>query len=208
MDYWNKVLRGAWDKTRHPLGWDRKKFAVALLAIGALIASGLHFGWLAMFESAASIFWAAFPPAFAAAVLFIWGIIETQASMYRELAIDFDGLNAALKKGQASSVNYEAWKHVPEMSLKDASFLWCNKVPAISMPSDVTQWYNALSGAIKTGALKFVADYGGTSPNPSLRQAQYHYQKQNPNLNTTVSRQALKDFAAANDHDPIFLRDL
>ena len=84
-NYWGRVLAGAWDKTWKPLDWNRKKFGVALLAVGTIIVAGLHFGLAAMITSAAGALWIAAPAAFAATILFAWGVVETQAKLYKEL---------------------------------------------------------------------------------------------------------------------------
>jgi hypothetical protein len=86
MAYWQQVISGAWGKTKNPILWDRKKFAVAQVALGIVFLAGLEFGLAALIGTAAGVFWLAFPPVFAAAVLFLWGIIETQAELYASLA--------------------------------------------------------------------------------------------------------------------------
>ncbi len=86
MSYWQQVISGAWGKTKNPVLWDRKKFAVAQVALGIVFLAGLELGLEALVGTPAGIFWLVLPPAFAAAVLFLWGIIETQAEMYASLA--------------------------------------------------------------------------------------------------------------------------
>ena len=86
MGYWQQVISGAWAKTKNPVLWDRKKFAVAQVALGIVFLAGLELGLEALIGTAAGLFWLAFPPAFAAAALFLWGIIETQAELYASLA--------------------------------------------------------------------------------------------------------------------------
>lgn len=50
--YWRRVFAGAWDRTYKPLGWDAKKAGVVLVAIGTIIAAGVHLGLAATFASA------------------------------------------------------------------------------------------------------------------------------------------------------------
>jgi hypothetical protein len=202
------VLWGAWEKTRNPLGWDRKKVGIALISVGTVITTGLQFGWLAMIQSGAGIFWLAFPPAFAAVILFVWGMIETQAKLYAELAqttsVKIAGLETEISAFKHPPPDYEAWRHKNLIDLRTAAFLWCDEAPGMSMSKKVTQWYHALSGAIQEGKLDFVPQLAGAS----MREHQIRVQKDNPNLNTLVTRDRLRDFAKANGYDPIFLREV
>ena len=51
-EYWRKVLSGAWDRTYNPLGWNAKKVAVVLIAVGTIVAADVRLGLAAMITSA------------------------------------------------------------------------------------------------------------------------------------------------------------
>ena len=83
-EYWRKVLSGAWDRTYNPLGWNAKKVAVVLIAVGTIVAADVHLGLAAMITSAVGYLWIAVPVAFAAIIL-VWGFLQTTASLYADL---------------------------------------------------------------------------------------------------------------------------
>jgi hypothetical protein len=97
MSYWQEVISGAWDKTYLPLGWDRKKIALSLVSACGVTILGLHFGWDAMTASAIPLLWTISPIILAAVILFVWGIVETQAGLYAKLASDYRAEVAELK---------------------------------------------------------------------------------------------------------------
>ena len=84
-EYWRKVLSGAWDRTYNPLGWNAKKVAVVLIAVGTIVAADVHLGLAAMITSAVGYLWIAVPVAFAAIILFVWGFLQTTASLCADL---------------------------------------------------------------------------------------------------------------------------
>jgi hypothetical protein len=101
--------------------------------------------------------------------------------------------------------DYAAWRHVDELNLRDAAFLWCDVPPSPQpMPSNVSAWYSALASAVTKGDLDFVPQY---RDRPQDRRLQRDNQKRNPDLSTIVKRTALQAFAKRNGHDPKFLRD-
>jgi hypothetical protein len=206
--YWRKVLSGAWDKTYKPLLWNREQVAVVLVAVGAIVAAGVHLGLAAMFASAVGYLWIAAPAVFAAIVLFVWGFVQTTAELYEELSTTsqtkISELEAALARHQQPPPDYEAWRHVDRLTLREAAFLWCDLSPGPSMPPKVQAWFNAFSSAIQRGELPFEHQ-----PRPhSHAETERQLEKRNPTLNTVVMRTALKRFAKANDHRPTFLRDV
>jgi len=204
-EYWRKVLSGAWDRTYNPLGWNAKKVAVVLIAVGTIVAADVHLGLAAMITSAVGYLWIAVPVAFAAIILFVWGFLQTTASLYADLGntsrTTISELEAALAQYQKPAPDYEAWRHVDRLTLREAAFLWCDLSPGPSMPPNVQAWLNALSAAIQRGELPFEHQphaFGHT---------ERQLEKKGPTLITVVMRTALQRFARANNHHPIFLRD-
>ena len=206
--YWRKVLSGAWDKTCRPLDWNAEKAAVVLVAVGTIILAGVHLGPGAMFASAIGYLWILAPIAFAALVLFIWGCLQTTAELYTELntttRTTIAELEAALAGYQKPPPDYEAWRHVDRLTLREAAFLWCDLSPGPSIPPNVHAWFNAFSSAIQRGELPFEYQPRAYVHAETERQSE----KRNPTLNTVVARTALQRFAKANDHHPIFLRNV
>ena len=208
MGYWHKILSGAWDKTYLPLGWDRKKIALAVVSLCSVLVVGLHFGLAAMTASAIPIFWTVSPVIFAALILFVWGIIETQAKLYAELSTSTSAkvseLEAVVARYKEPPPDYEAWRRVKEMTLHKAAFLWCDMVPRVSVPSKVQAWMHALESAVKTGDLEFSADYR----NKVLTSESFLKQKMEAWSETKVTREQLQAYAnKQGDQVPIFLRD-
>jgi hypothetical protein len=99
--------------------------------------------------------------------------------------------------------NYEAWRHVEQLTLRKAAFLWCDREPGISMTKDVVAWLEALTAAVKKGELNFNAKYSGYRHESEEKKMQ----KINPVSDTVTTRAYLKVFAAMHGYDPIFLRD-
>jgi len=206
-EYRQKVIAKAWQQTKTSFGWNGKTAAVVLTALGTIAVAGLRGDLSAMNTSAVGYFWIAFAPALAGTVLFIWNVIETQATLYgalRESASSrIQELEAEIERHKKPPPDYEAWKHAEKIDLRTAAFLWCDEAPKLKMSPKVTQWYNALVGAIQKGELEFVPkvtrDYA--------RDAEIASQKRNPNLHTEVTRAQLRVFAKRHGYDPKFLRD-
>jgi hypothetical protein len=110
-----------------------------------------------MITSAVGYLWIAVPVAFAAIILFVWGFLQTTASLYADLGntsrTTISELEAALAQYQKPAPDYEAWRHVDRLTLREAAFLWCDLSPGPSMPPNVQAWFNALSSAIQRGEL-------------------------------------------------------
>ena len=135
--------------------------------------------------------------------------ISVPASLYNELSKEYGERIAALELALANlrqlPLDYAAWRHVDRLSLRDAAFLWCELSPASqAMPSNVNAWFNALAAAIAKDELDFEPQY---RESPPARERQREYQKRNPQLDTIVTRKALKAFANIHGYDPKFLRD-
>ena len=207
MGYWHKILSGAWDKTYLPLGWDRKKIALGLVSLCGVVVVGVHFGWEAMTASASPLLWTISPVFFAALILFVWGIVETQAKLYAELSTSSSAkiteLEAALSGSQEPPPNYEAWRHVHELHVRQAAFLWNELEPRMSQPPKIFAWSSALQAAIKKGELDFVPQYSDYG----RREVQLAEQRKAAWSETFVTREHLKAFAKLHNYDPIFLRD-
>jgi hypothetical protein len=127
--YWRKVLSGAWDKTYKPLDWTAEKIAVVLVAAGTIIVTGVHLGPGAMFASDSGYLWIIATIAFAALVLFVWAALQTTAELYAKLYTTsrtrITELEAALAEYQKPPADYEAWRRVDRLTLREAAFLWC-----------------------------------------------------------------------------------
>jgi hypothetical protein len=206
-NYWKSVFAGAWDKTYKPLGWDRNKAAVVLIAVGAIGAAFFQLGWAAMITSVTGYLWIAAPAVFAAFILFGWGIIETQANLYATLAQTSSAtiveLESTLANSKEPAPDYVAWRHVDLLNIRQAAFLWCELSPRISMPPKVQAWSNALGSAVRKGELSFEVQHSYYGHADTERAAQ----KKNPHPETIVKRIALQAWAKQHDYDPIFLRD-
>ncbi len=207
MDYWVKVLAGAWGKTYQPLDWNRKKVGVVLLALGSFIAAGVQLGLAAMLTTATGLMWTAFPFVFAALILFVWGVIETQANLYSGLAettaARIGALEAALVSYETPSPEYEPWRRVDEMKLQTAAQLWCEEIPSMAVTPKVRARLEALISAVKKGELEFVYKHEGYGNREELRKAA----QLGAWSETTVTCSALKAYSKLHDYDPIFLRD-
>ena len=191
-----------------PLGWDRKKIALGVVSLCGVLVVGVHFGWVAMTASAIPFFWTASPIFFAALILFVWGIIETQAKLYAELSTSMSAkvseLEVVVARYKEPVPDYEAWRRVKEMTLHKAAFLWCDSVPRASVPPKVQAWIHALVSAVKTGDLEFSPDYR----NNVLTSESCLRQKDEAWSETKVTREQLQAYAnKQGDQVPIFLRD-
>ncbi|WP_334368833.1 hypothetical protein [Bradyrhizobium sp. AZCC 1578] len=160
-----------------------------------------------MTETATGYVWLGLAPILAGLILFAWNFIEAQAQIYEKLAIshraEVSELQARLARFDEPTPNYEAWRHVNELKVKQAAFLWCEIEPRISQTPKVTAWANALEAAIKKGELGFVpklSQYGSEA-------AQYIEQQKGAWSETIVTRDQLRSFAQAHGYDPIFLRE-
>jgi len=193
--YWHTVLSGAWEKTYKPLGWDRKKVALALLAIGTIIAAGFRLGWSEMITTAAGYLWIAVPAGFAAIILFVWGIIETQAKLYRELAAQISQLIV-----EETRPEYDKWRQVHKYTLSEVKYLWCDAEPGTSETKEIKAQLRVFESAIQTKQLPIIRKRHSTAED-------MEYEIRNPSWNTELRRVDLKAYAGKIDQDPIFLRD-
>ncbi|MEA2889174.1 MAG: hypothetical protein QOD11_3534 [Bradyrhizobium sp.] len=129
--------------------------------------------------------------------------MEAQSKLYASQVRLNDALRALLAKHEQPTPNYEAWRHVHELNLRQAAFLWCDIEPRMSSPPEVTAWTKALEAAIKKAELSFVpkfSEYGSHGD-------QYKQQMEGAWHETVVTRDQLRAFAKAHGYDPIFLRD-
>jgi len=228
--YWGKVLSGALDKTISP-GWDWKKFAFVFLAICCF-----QFGLAAIPTAAADFVWVVVPGvAFAVIVLFLWGLIETQAELYSELEKTSNEQAADLQHGERIAAEHReriAAEHrdiVPEQRDQPARQTTISKYIS-NKPN-----YSAvrLQREYRLGiASRLWCDLGATAPQSMESKARYEefvsaiqlgqlkfrpritndpskieHEKQNPDWRTTVTRAELKRYAASIGQDPLFLRD-
>jgi len=129
---------------------------------------------------------------------------ELYAELYTTGRTRITELEATLAGYQKPPPDYEAWRHVDRLTLREAAFLWCDLSPGPSMPPNVHAWFNAFSSAIQRGELPFEHQPRAHVHAETERQLE----KRNPTLSTVVMRAALQRFAKANDHYPIFLRNI
>lgn len=66
-----------------------------------------------MITTTAGLFWVAVPAAFAAIILFIWGIIETQANLYRDLQKTSSEIIVGLQSKVSSHVALQDRQQAP-----------------------------------------------------------------------------------------------
>lgn len=90
--------------------------------------------------------------------------------------------------------NYAAWKVVGNLSVSDASRLWCDIEPGCPASQESIAWGTAMLDAIKRGEL-------AVGEKERVRQGQG-----NPNWHTKVTREALKSWAQGLGHSPRFLQ--
>jgi hypothetical protein len=172
------------------------------VAVAGVVIAFFQLGLGPMLTSAAGVLWTALPFVIAGFVLFVWNFLSVPPVLHTELS---EKLNSLESKLGPPAPDYAAWRHVDELNLRDAAFLWCDVPPSPQpMPSNVSAWYSALASAVTKGDLDFVPQY---RDRPQDRRLQRDNQKRNPDLSTIVKRTALQAFAKRNGHDPKFLRD-
>lgn len=90
--------------------------------------------------------------------------------------------------------NYAAWEVVSNLSVSDASRLWCDIEPGCPASQESIAWGTAMLDAIKRGELP-VSSKDGPSQGPG-----------SPNWHTKIAREALKSWAQGLGHSPRFLQ--
>jgi hypothetical protein len=192
-EYWRKVLSTAWSKTWKLLSWDRAKTGTALVGLATILIAGVHLGFAAMVSSAAAAFWVAAPTAIVVVILFVWGIIETQAELYHDV-------DSKLTRLKGDEPNYAAVRLQDRYRLGPASRLWCDIDPGARPTLDTQSWYETFVSAIRNGQLRVESRKDTPSHLVS-------YRRDNPDYNTEVTRSELKRFAASIGQNPRFLRE-
>jgi len=195
-NYWRKVFAQAWTDTKQSFGWNQKTAATVLVAVVGLGGTFFQLGFAATVTSATGLLWTALPFIGAGFLLFIWNFLSAPAALHTQLSNKI----AALEKPPP---DYAAIRHIDRMTLREAAFYWCDLSPGPSMPSNVREWYGALTSAATNGELKFEPNYSGYRD----QETEYELQKRNPQLDTIVTRKALQAFAKRHGYDPKFLRD-
>src|SRR5262245_36766645 len=130
MGYWRKVFARAWADTKQSFGWNQKTVATVLVAVVGIGVAFIQLGFAAMLTSATGLFWTALPFVIAGCALFVWNLFSAPASLYAELDKSSREKIAALesrltKFAEPLPPDYSAWRHVDELNLRDAAFLWC-----------------------------------------------------------------------------------
>jgi hypothetical protein len=193
--YWTPMFCAAWLETRQSFGWTKKTAATVLIALGTIAAVWLRKGWAEMTATAAGYWWLAFGPIVAGFCLFIWNFLEVQATAYRKLEKKIDRLLI-----EHTVPNYETWKHIPIVTLEQASYLYCDLEPLSGVTKDTESWFRALEAAIQTGELNFIPE------EPQYR-SQVESEKTFPRRRTKIQKTELRKFADKHGHTPKFLQD-
>jgi hypothetical protein len=206
--YWRDVLKGAWASTLDLVGWDKKKaLSTAFVPIGTLVVTGIANG----FSSLSTIISLLVGVVLLVPLLFLWGIIQTQADMYCALAKQQTApaspvVAPEINQPTMPKPDFDMWRHRDKLTLIEAAQLWAGFRPSLSFGTrgSVKDTYAMLTGAIQKGELPFIAD---GSIDPHSRDTLRQLQQQNPHPDTQLTRAGLKAFAAKNGYNPEFLRD-
>jgi hypothetical protein len=205
--YWRKVFARAWADTKQSFGWNITTLVSVLVVLAGVVGTLFQLGFGAAFESATGLLWPVLPVVGVAFVLFAWNFFSAIIDV--ELSTRTDQKVAVLQSALANlrqppPPDYRPWRHVDQLALWEAAFLWCDLSPAVGpMPSNVAAWYGALAAAVTKGELKFVFRDRGYGDS----QRHYDNQKRNPELGTSVKRTALQAWAKKHNYDPKFLKD-
>ena len=205
-NYRHRLFKGAWSTTLNLLGWSRQKaVSGAALLVGTVLFGGATAGYNLVTSSISVVAGLVI----VGAVIFLWGIFETQREMYLELYRDMIAASNKRTSGERERrkrppANFDKWRHVPRMDLVTAAQLWTGEQPGIGMFGDVKETYAMLSGGIQSGELEIEAD---PTTDPRMRNAVLDRMRENPGPHMIVTRAALKAFASLHKYDPEFLRD-
>lgn len=206
--YWRDVLKRAWASTLDSVGWDTKKVLSAIfVALGSIVITGITNG----FTTISTIISLVIGAALLAPLLFIWGVIQAQADMYRDLAKQPSkpAVAAAPETNYLADPkpDYEMWRHRENLTLLEAAQLWAGVRPSVAWGTRgrVNDTFAMLCGAIQKGDLKFIPK----EPvyNPSAADTVRQMEQKSPTTDTKVTRDGLKAFANKYGYDPEFLRD-
>jgi hypothetical protein len=111
-----------------------------------------------------------------------------------------------IKPARNDRPNYAAVRLQHQYSLAAASRLWVDLDPKAVATYDSQAWYETFVSAIQGGKLKFKPKKADPS-DPISYERRIAYEQQYPDLNTTVTREEFKRYAASINQDPAFLRD-
>ena len=137
------------------------------------------------------------------AVVFVWGVFETQREMYRDMIVE-SNKRASSGARKRPPANFEKWRHVPKMDIQTAAQLWTGEQPGMGMFGEVKETYAMLCGGVQNGELEIDID---PTTDPRMRNAVLQQRRDNPPPGLIVTRHALKTFAKLHGYDPEFLRD-
>ena len=129
--YWREVFKGAWRNTLRGYGWDPKKI---ILAIAGLIGSWM-LGIVLVPATATGAFLVGI--LILAPFVFVWGMIQAQADMYRDLAKKQSEPAVASVKVETNHLatpkpDYAMWRHQEELTLLQAAQLWAGVRPSLT----------------------------------------------------------------------------
>jgi hypothetical protein len=111
----------------------------------------------------------------------------------------------SVKKREIVRPHYEAWKHLEKFTLREAAYLWIDLEPlAEKNNTEAAAWVEAFCGLIRSDKLAFIPQTRGSSMG-RIDSGALRYQRDNPDSNTEVRREALIEFARTNDYKPKFL---
>jgi hypothetical protein len=206
-DYWREVFKGAWKNTLRRVGWDPLK---VILAVATLLGA-----WILGVTLAPVTMTEAFLIGIAilAPIIFVWGMIQAQADMYRDLMAKQPTPATAVAPVQASGnyladpkPDFDMWRHRENLTLLEAAQLWAGVRPSMTWGTrgSIKDTYAMLEGAIQKGDLAF--DPEGSIHPPAWDTA-VQMERKNPRNSTKLTRAGLKAFATKYGYQPEFLKD-
>jgi hypothetical protein len=205
-DYWREMFKGAWKNTLRRVGWDPTKI---ILSCAALVGSWM----LGVILVPATVTGALLVGiAILAPIIFVWGMVQAQADIYRDLMTRQSTLATVAPVQSPTNhlanpkPDFDMWRHRENLTLLEAAQLWAGVRPNTTWGTrgSVKDTYAMLEGAIQKGDLAFDPE-GSTHP-PAWNTA-VQMEKKNPRPATKLTRTGLKTFALKYGYDPEFLND-
>jgi hypothetical protein len=156
-DYWREVLKRACNNTLHRVGWDPTKviLAIAFLmgawVLGIIVVPATNAGALLIGIAILLPF------------IFVWGVVQAQAHMYRDLMIKQSAptavapVQATARPAAPPKPDFDMWRHKDNLTLLEAAQLWAEVTPSLTWGTrgSVKNTYAMLEGAIQKGELAF-----------------------------------------------------
>jgi hypothetical protein len=156
-DYWREVFKGAWKNTLRGVGWDPLKF---ILAVATLLGAWI-LGVILVPVTTTEAFLIGI--AILAPIIFVWGMVQAQADMYRDLLtkqstpIVAAPVQVPARPAAPPKPDFQMWGHKDNLTLLEAAQLWAEVTPSLTWGTrgSVKNTYAMLEGAIQKGELAF-----------------------------------------------------